>query len=680
MGIVEYKEIQSPIEDQVCKEYRTKYANSPLIIDNGSYQCRAGFSIDDNPKLIFRSLVGKVKSTSNPIVGNSIKESDISRLNIKSPFDLDVLVHPPSQESILDHLFHKLGIESAIENPILMTEAASNPSFCRKYMSELLFECYNIKSVVYGIDSLFSFYGQKHQLKDGGKNALIIDSSFNTTHIYNVQDYKVSHQHTKRINIGGGLSTDYLRKVIHVKYPKHKSYFTQNYTNKIKEEHCYFTKESFIEELKEFENDKLGREKSDIIQLPYQAIDFEKLEEDKQRKLQNRKELGAKLKEMADKKRMEKRQAQEDRLQVLESILNLKLNNNIDEYNVSLKAELMGEKDLINEIEDLKEKLFGKKKEEHAEGEDEFPLLSRPDSELTQDQLKEKKKQRLLKSMKDGRLANKRKRDEEKEKEKEKEEERDRQEEEMFIKDPEQYVRDLHIRRSRIFDKKEQKQKQKTKVVVQRNSRLRSILSTTNRDDKFLGDEEVDQEEIEDTKELAVLEKLLNKFDPGWSTSTNSDDLLFGGDYPTAEDHQVILGVERIKTPEILFQPKAIVGLDQMGLMEAITSTILSQLSPESRKLVTENIFLTGGNANTKNFRDRVHYEITQLREPHSPLNVFKSNNSQLDAWFGARKWVNDNIDQWNQFSISKEEYQEKGYDYIKDHFASNPTSSYQIN
>ncbi|KAM9956760.1 hypothetical protein ACTFIW_000293 [Dictyostelium discoideum] len=678
-NIFAYKEIESPIDDQICKDYKTKYANPsiPIIIDNGSYQCRAGFANDISPKLIFRSLVGKVKSTSSPIVGNSLKEGDISRLTIKSPFDSNLLVHPPSQESIFDYIFHKFGIENEIENPVLITEPTSNPTFCRKYMSELLFECYNIKSVVYGIDSLFSFYGQRDQFKDGGKNSLIIGSSFNTTHIYNVQNYNISHQQTKRINIGGGASTDYLRKLIHLKYPKHKSYFTQNYTNKIKEEHCYVSQGQYIEELKEFENDQLAKEKSVIIQLPYQEIDFEKLEEERQRKIQNRKDLGAKLRELADKKRLEKKTELEDKLASLESILALKTTN-VEEFQQTLKSKsYTTEKDLIRDIDDLKDKLFGKKKEsEQVEDTEEFPLLFIADSELNADQLKEKKKQRQLKSMKDGRLAQKRKRDEEKEKEKEKEEERDRQEEESFLKDPEHYLKDLHSRKSKILEKREARQKQKQKAnIVQRNSRLRTIVNPTNHGNYGEKGEEVeDPEEAEESREMAILDKLLNKFDPTSISSAivSHDDQFPIGEYHTAEDFQVSLGVERIKCPETLFQPKAIIGVDQMGLVEAIISSILSQLPVDTRKLVTENIFLTGGNVNTKHFKDRIHYEIQQIREPHSPLTILKSKDSQLDAWLGARKWCLDNQDNWSNVSISKQDYQEKGYDYIKSHFASN--------
>ncbi len=37
--------------------------NSPVVIDNGSGVCKAGFSGDDAPKCSFPSIVGKPKYT-----------------------------------------------------------------------------------------------------------------------------------------------------------------------------------------------------------------------------------------------------------------------------------------------------------------------------------------------------------------------------------------------------------------------------------------------------------------------------------------------------------------------------------------------------------------------------------------------------------------------------------------
>lgn len=65
-------------------------------------------------------------------------------------------------------------------------------------MSELLFECYGIPSVAYGVDALFSahhnFGCEGRELVDG----LIISSGHQTTHILPVLDGKLDSAHCKR--------------------------------------------------------------------------------------------------------------------------------------------------------------------------------------------------------------------------------------------------------------------------------------------------------------------------------------------------------------------------------------------------------------------------------------------------------------------------------------------------
>lgn len=51
-------------------------------------------------------------------------------------------------------------------------------------MSEILFECYGAPSVAYGVDSLFSYS------YNGGRNGLVVDSSYTSTHLIPVVDAK----------------------------------------------------------------------------------------------------------------------------------------------------------------------------------------------------------------------------------------------------------------------------------------------------------------------------------------------------------------------------------------------------------------------------------------------------------------------------------------------------------
>ena len=123
-----------------------------IIIDNGSYECRAGWSICNEPNICCRNILAKPKindgNYSPFIVGNSIFEYEQGKINKKSPFEKNIIAHFSTQEHIFDHIFSNLNItDNNINHPILITEPICNLSFSRKCMTELMFELYGVPSL-----------------------------------------------------------------------------------------------------------------------------------------------------------------------------------------------------------------------------------------------------------------------------------------------------------------------------------------------------------------------------------------------------------------------------------------------------------------------------------------------------------------------------------------------------
>ena len=115
-----------------------------IIIDNGSYECRAGWSICNEPNICCRNILAKPKindgNYSPFIVGNSIFEYEQGKINKKSPFEKNIIAHFSTQEHIFDHIFSNLNItDNNINHPILITEPICNLSYYRKCMTELIF-------------------------------------------------------------------------------------------------------------------------------------------------------------------------------------------------------------------------------------------------------------------------------------------------------------------------------------------------------------------------------------------------------------------------------------------------------------------------------------------------------------------------------------------------------------
>lgn len=101
-------------------------------------------------------------------------------------------------------------------------------------MSELLFECYGVPAIGYGVDALFSFEHSCPNLSCG----LIVSLGYNTTHVIPVLHGQVVAQHVRRINIGGYHMIGYLHRLLQLKYPVHSTAVTLSRAEWLLHNHC----------------------------------------------------------------------------------------------------------------------------------------------------------------------------------------------------------------------------------------------------------------------------------------------------------------------------------------------------------------------------------------------------------------------------------------------------------
>jgi len=85
------------------------------------------------------------------------------------------------------------------------------------------------------------------------------------------------------------------------------------------------------------------------------------------------------------------------------------------------------------------------------------------------------------------------------------------------------------------------------------------------------------------------------------------------------------------------------IGVDQMGLTEAIT-TILSRFSHQDRMSLLNCVYLTGGNTAWDGIVERLTAQLQQ----HTPaelihqLHVYRSFEPVVSAWMGAAQYAID--------------------------------------
>ena len=332
----------------------------------------------------FRNILAKPKSgkeagKSYYLIGNELNDIPIGKQNLKSPFDKNVVCHPGLMEHVLDYAFAQLGNSAeSIKHPVFFTETLCNPLSSRGKISELLFECYQVPAVAYGVDSALGcyYYNSQRALKEEGlspssSTSLVISLQNSCTHVYPIVDGKINFKAARRIDIGGSKGLDQLFKSLQLKYP----YLRTNITPEIAEEMFYkFSycaanfqgqlehlekryevqmaeirnkmKFGMPEEIKaipikssppilkmyknqiDYENEKLGLvaekyENEVAVQLPYNPVLLPSEEEVKHRQ-EMRKEQGRRLKEYMQKKREEKRIVMQQEYDELKGIEKLK--------------------------------------------------------------------------------------------------------------------------------------------------------------------------------------------------------------------------------------------------------------------------------------------------------------------------------------------------------------------
>ncbi|RVE70311.1 hypothetical protein OJAV_G00063400 [Oryzias javanicus] len=533
----------------------------PIVIDNGSFQTRAGWAAPSaaelsSPQLQFRSVAARSRGAarSETQIGNDIPNLEPLRWLLKSQFDRNVVVNFEIQELIFDYIFTHLGInsEGSVKHPIVLTEAPCNPLHCRQMMSELLFECYSVPYVSYGVDCLYSFYHNNNQRKpQPAHTGIVLSSGYHCSHILPVIDGRLDAVNCKRVNVAGSQAASYLQRLLQLKYPGHLSSITLSRMEELLHEHSY-TAADYHEEMEKWRSPEFYEQEVHRMQLsfsgklPSGCVTAEERQERRAQQLRRLQEINARRRE-------ERLQQDQERLDRLLAVQELWEDGLLDQFHRSLVELNM---DSAEELQSYIKKL-----------------------QLAVEQ----GRQKLLHS--DGAEG-------------------------------------------------------KT-----------DVLEFEQPMDEGDGMALMDSDFFED-----MLPQKSNMAQPSFNM---------------AEYHQLFVGTERLRCPEILFQP-SLIGEEQMGLMETL-QYVLGRYTPEQQEALVSNVFLTGGNMQYPGMKQRIERELLAMRPFQSHFKVTMASRPALDAWYGARDWALEHPPgEASEGWISRQDYEEKGGEYLSEHCASN--------
>ncbi|KAI3551712.1 actin [Colletotrichum abscissum] len=689
-----------------------------IVIDNGSSAVRAGWSFEEKPRLNIPPIMAKYRDRkagkTYSFAGSDCYADTTARSHTRYAHEqgTGIVSNWDVMEHVLDYIFLKLGLngdDASIDMPIIMTEAVANLPYSRKSMTEIIFECYGAPSLAYGIDSLFSYTHNK------GNTGIVVSSSYTSTHVIPVYNHKALLSQATRLNWGGWHAAEYLLKLIRLKYPAFNGKLNVSQAEHMLRDHAYVSKD-YNTELGGY-LDWTGLEDRDIvIQYPFtEEVIVQKTEEELARIAERKKESGRRLQEQAAKMRLEKLMRKENELEQYKKLqIKLEQQTNKKEVRRLLDSnDLKDEAALERAIATL-EKAVKKARTKDVGGdpaeeqqEPVFDLLDVPDEELDDAGIKAKRQQKLMKSNHDARARAKA----EKEAEKARVEEEKRLDVERRENDLEGWLEERRQAREVTLQKMKERERLKQDLGNRKSLasqiRMKSIanLASDNPvkkrrrggdDDNFgqndddwgvyrqitVGDNSDDEQEEENLEaNLKTYEEDLLRYDPDfgyedtheaktdWSTSMLH--AFARGPRPfdagsQAELNQIHLNVERIRVPEVVFQP-SIAGVDQGGLIEIVGDILNQRLGGVSnREDFLKDVFLTGGNTLFQGFDERLREGLRPLLPAGAPLAIRRAEDALLDAWKGAAGWAGS--DAWKAATITREEYQEKGSEYLKEH------------
>ncbi|DAZ99140.1 TPA: hypothetical protein N0F65_010224 [Lagenidium giganteum] len=127
--------------------------------------------------------------------------------------------------------------------------------------------------------------------------------------------------------------------------------------------------------------------------------------------------------------------------------------------------------------------------------------------------------------------------------------------------------------------------------------------------------------------------------------------------YELPDGNVIVIGNERFRTPEVLFQP-SLIGKEASGIHDCTFQTIM-KCDVDIRKDLYCNIVLSGGTTMYPGIGERMTKELTALAPSTMKIKVVAPPERKYSVWIGGS--ILSSLSTFQQMWISKAEYDESG-------------------
>ncbi|KAK9074994.1 hypothetical protein SSX86_003313 [Deinandra increscens subsp. villosa] len=211
--------------------------NQPLVIDSGSGFVKAGFAGDDDPKVVFRTILGQPRHTSavghnQDLVGGQALLGG-GHMIFDSPIEHGAVTNWDDMEKIWHHTFYNELRVNPEEHPVLLTEPVLARKVDKEKTTQIMFETFNLPAMFLSKDALLSLYSS------GRTTGIVLDIGDGVSQFVPVYEGRVLPQGVTRQNLAGRDLTLYLMKIMLERGYVFTNTVEQEIVRDIKEKYSY---------------------------------------------------------------------------------------------------------------------------------------------------------------------------------------------------------------------------------------------------------------------------------------------------------------------------------------------------------------------------------------------------------------------------------------------------------
>ena len=262
---------------------QTEPLQTPIIIDLGSGEIKAGFGGQERPKVLFKNQLGEPKykiilkkydKDNTPVKDIYIGEkcdACLSALKLRNPVEHGIFKNSEDILPIFNHIFTRLKLDSEeIKNhPILISESLLNPSKNRENIATVLFDNFEISNLFFASQPILSLFATSNT------TGVILESGEGVTQSCVVYEgYSIPFSF-ERYDYGGGDVTKYLYTILQSLGFYLDTSAEYQIVKDIKEQLCFACPSDMIRNIKkesEFEKENYFLPDGNVIKLGEERI------------------------------------------------------------------------------------------------------------------------------------------------------------------------------------------------------------------------------------------------------------------------------------------------------------------------------------------------------------------------------------------------------------------------